>query len=61
MPSDKSKGRRISLHTVERLSLYRRALEELGHDDVEFIHSHELAALIGTGGTSVPGNPPPSP
>lgn len=47
MPSDKSKGRRISLHTVERLSLYRRALEELGHDDVEFIHSHELAALVG--------------
>ena len=45
--SDKSRGRRISLHTVERLSLYRRALEELGHDDVEYVHSHDLAALVG--------------
>ena len=44
---DKLKGRKISLHTVERLSLYRRALEELAHADLDFIHSHKLAALVG--------------
>lgn len=38
---------RISLPTVERLSVYRRALEELGHEDVQYIHSHQLAALVG--------------
>ena len=37
----------MSLHTVERLSVYRRMLEELSHDGVEFIHSHQLAALVG--------------
>ncbi len=37
----------VSLHTVERLSVYRRMLEELSHDGVEFIHSHQLAALVG--------------
>jgi redox-sensing transcriptional repressor len=31
---------------VERLSLYRRKLEELNLDEVEYIHSHELAALV---------------
>ncbi|MCX8032441.1 MAG: redox-sensing transcriptional repressor Rex [Thermoleophilia bacterium] len=39
--------RRVSLRTVERLSVYRRALEELAHDGVQFVHSHELAALVG--------------
>jgi len=29
------------------LSVYRRKLEELGTDEVEYIHSHELAALVG--------------
>lgn len=38
--------RKISLHTVERLSIYRRALEELVHEGVQFVHSHELAALV---------------
>lgn len=47
MTADTSKGRKISLHTVERLSVYRRTLEELGHEGVEFIHSHELADLVG--------------
>jgi redox-sensing transcriptional repressor len=41
------KDQKVSLHTVERLSVYRRKLEELGTDEVEFIHSHELAALVG--------------
>ncbi len=45
-PIDK-KDQRVSLHTVERLSVYRRALEELSLDEVEYIHSHELAALVG--------------
>ncbi len=45
-PTDK-KDQRVSLHTVERLSVYRRKLEELSLDDVEYIHSHELAALVG--------------
>ena len=41
------KDQKVSLHTVDRLSVYRRKLEELSTDDVEFIHSHELAALVG--------------
>jgi redox-sensing transcriptional repressor len=40
------KERKVSLHTVERLSAYRRALEALNHDGVKFIHSHRLAALV---------------
>jgi redox-sensing transcriptional repressor len=39
--------RPVSLHTVERLSVYRRMLEELSHEGVEFIHSHQLAGLVG--------------
>ncbi len=39
--------RPVSLHTVERLSVYRRMLEELSHERVEFIHSHQLAGLVG--------------
>jgi redox-sensing transcriptional repressor len=38
---------KVSLHTVERLSTYRRALDALGHEGVRFIHSHRLAALVG--------------
>jgi len=37
----------VSLHTVERLSVYRRMLEELAHEGVEYVHSHQLAALVG--------------
>ena len=44
-PTDK-RDQKVSLHTVERLSMYRRKLEELSADDVEYIHSHELAALV---------------
>ena len=41
------KDQKVSLHTVERLSVYRRKLEELSTDEVEYIHSHQLAALVG--------------
>jgi redox-sensing transcriptional repressor len=37
----------VSLHTVERLSVYRRMLEELAHEGVEYVHSHQLASLVG--------------
>lgn len=39
--------KRVSLQTVERLSVYRRVLEELDGDGVEYIHSQQLAALVG--------------
>jgi redox-sensing transcriptional repressor len=35
------------LQTVERLSVYRKVLEELDRDGTEYVHSHELAALVG--------------
>ncbi len=37
----------VSLQTVQRLSVYRKVLEELDHDGTEYVHSHELAALVG--------------
>jgi redox-sensing transcriptional repressor len=37
----------VSLQTVERLSAYRRLLEELDRDGVEHIHSQQLAGLVG--------------
>jgi len=37
----------VSLQTVERLSAYRRVLEELDRDGVEDIHSQQLAGLVG--------------
>jgi len=37
----------VSVHTIERLSVYRRLLEELDRDGVENIHSQRLAALVG--------------
>jgi redox-sensing transcriptional repressor len=46
-PALKRSAKPVSLHTVERLSVYRRMLEELSHDGVEFIHSQQLAALVG--------------
>ena len=36
----------VSLQTVERLSVYRKALEELDRDGVEFVHSQQLAELV---------------
>jgi redox-sensing transcriptional repressor len=41
------RGQRVSLRTVERLSVYRRALEELELEGIEYIPSHRLAALVG--------------
>ncbi len=37
----------VSLQTVQRLSMYRKVLEELDHDGTEYVHSHQLAALVG--------------
>jgi redox-sensing transcriptional repressor len=39
--------KRVSLQTVQRLSVYRKVLEELDHEGTEYVHSHELAALVG--------------
>jgi len=36
----------VSLQTVERLSVYRKALEELDRDGVEYVHSQRLADLV---------------
>lgn len=46
-PELKRSAKPVSLHTVERLSMYRRMLEELSNDGVEYVHSHELASLVG--------------
>jgi redox-sensing transcriptional repressor len=43
----KRPAKRVSLQTVERLSVYRKVLEELDRESVENIHSHELAELVG--------------
>lgn len=37
----------VSLQTVQRLSVYRKVLEELDHDGIEYVHSHQLAAQVG--------------
>lgn len=39
--------KRISLQSVERLSAYRKVLEELSVDEVEYVHSHQLADMVG--------------
>jgi redox-sensing transcriptional repressor len=44
---EKRVEKRVSLQTVQRLSVYRKVLEELDHDGTEYVHSHELAALVG--------------
>lgn len=36
----------VSLQTVERLSVYRKALEELDREGVEYVHSQQLADLV---------------
>jgi redox-sensing transcriptional repressor len=46
-PAERRPERRVSLQTVERLSVYRKVLEELDRDGVEHIHSHQLAEMIG--------------
>jgi redox-sensing transcriptional repressor len=46
-PPEQRPAKRVSLQTVERLSVYRKVLEELDRDGAEFIHSHQLAGLVG--------------
>jgi redox-sensing transcriptional repressor len=45
--NEKRAEKHVSLQTVQRLSVYRKVLEELDHDGTEYIHSHDLAALVG--------------
>ena len=47
MGSDSENGKSVSLRTIERLSVYRRALEDLAHEEIQYIPSHRLAALVG--------------
>ena len=42
-----NKGKKISIQTVERLSLYRKILEELHEEGIAHIYSHQLAELVG--------------
>ncbi len=46
-PQPNRPEKRVSMQTVERLSAYRKAFEELDRDGVEFIHSQQLADLVG--------------
>ena len=46
MASQKN-GKKISIQTVERLSIYRKILEELHDEGVTHIYSHQLAKLVG--------------
>jgi len=39
--------KKISLQTVERLSVYRKILEELHNDGLTHVYSHQLAKLVG--------------
>jgi redox-sensing transcriptional repressor len=39
-------GKKISLQTVERLSLYRKILEDLHRDGVENVYSYQLAEMV---------------
>ena len=39
-------GKRISLQTVERMSLYRKVLEDLHRKGVANVYSHQLAEMV---------------
>jgi redox-sensing transcriptional repressor len=39
-------GRRIALQTIERLSTYRRVLEDLHGQGVQYVYSHQLAEYV---------------
>jgi redox-sensing transcriptional repressor len=43
----KKADRRVSVSTVERLSVYRKVLEELHYDGVEYAYSQQLADMVG--------------
>ncbi len=40
-------NKNISLRTIERMSVYRKVLEELNREGVENVFSHQLAGLVG--------------
>ncbi len=48
MASDKV-GKKISLQTIERMSLYRQVLEELHRAGWKSVYSHQLAKMVGVG------------
>jgi redox-sensing transcriptional repressor len=43
----KKGDRHVSVSTVERLSVYRKVLEELHYDGVEYVYSQQLAEMVG--------------
>jgi redox-sensing transcriptional repressor len=43
----KRADRHVSVSTVERLSVYRKILEELHYDGVEYVYSQQLAEMVG--------------
>jgi redox-sensing transcriptional repressor len=43
----KKSERHVSVSTVERLSLYRKLLEELHYEGVEYIYSQQMAEMVG--------------
>lgn len=45
--SGKRPERHVSDSTVERLSVYRKVLEELHYDGVEYVYSQQLADMVG--------------
>jgi redox-sensing transcriptional repressor len=45
--SGKKTERHVSVSTVERLSVYRKLLEELHYDGVEYVYSQQLAEMVG--------------
>lgn len=45
-PPDAKLDRKVPLLAVERLSVYRKALEELHSEGTEYVHSHQLAEHV---------------
>lgn len=45
-PSVQFAGKRIALQTIERLSTYRRVLEDLHGKGIQYVYSHELAEYV---------------
>jgi NADH/NAD ratio-sensing transcriptional regulator Rex len=39
-------GKRVALQTIERLSTYRRVLEDLHGKGSQYVYSHELAEYV---------------
>ena len=46
-PAGKKSDLHVSVSTVERLSLYRKLLEELHYEGVEYIYSQQMAEMVG--------------